>query len=79
MTALPSQFGGKAASPPYDEDLPGYSGNYSAADVGADLYPVRFTAVVPEIERVVRDNIDAVAVAAYEINIPNDLLEIVVP
>lgn len=78
-TALLTQIGGKAASPAYDENKNGYSGNYSVIEPSGVIYPVRLLAETPEIESEVRSNIEATAQATYEVNIPHDLLEITVP
>lgn len=75
-SSMLTQIGGKVASPTYDEDQNGYSGNYSIIEGGGVIYPVRFLAEAPEIESEVRSNVEGTAQATYNTNIPNDLLEV---
>ncbi|HSH29956.1 MAG TPA: hypothetical protein VK971_08640 [Thiohalobacter sp.] len=77
-SALNTQIGGRQASPAYDPDQNGYSGNYSVLEPNGVIYPVRFLAETPQIESEVRSNVEGTAQATYDMNIPQDLLEITV-
>ncbi|AQZ96551.1 hypothetical protein ACFSB1_10690 [Halopseudomonas phragmitis] len=73
----PTQLGLRIESPPYDESLPGFAGNYSIGN-GApeDRYPRRFAVDTPEIPAQWRDEIAASQSSTYRVAPPIDLLEI---
>ncbi|MFZ3184959.1 MAG: hypothetical protein WA173_12560 [Pseudomonas sp.] len=78
--SLPSQLGGLNESPIYDDALDGFAGNYTEDDTdinaGLELFPRRFTATVPEIPAIARDEQKTDRAAIYRVAIPNDLLEL---
>lgn len=73
---LPSQLGGRADSPPYDDTIPGFSGNYDGPLLGSETYPRRMTGISPEIPAEHVDEFAATAAATYRVAIPEDLLEL---
>lgn len=74
---LPNQIGGKGGVDPYDENLDGFSGNYSVSDVAdPEVYPRRFSLTAPEVEASRRDELEVPITATYRVAIPNDLLEL---
>lgn len=81
---LGTQLGGRQVDPytgfpigPYDDDRPGFSGNYDTNDnMPAEFYPRRFDINAREIGAEYRDERTASAEAFYRIGIPNDLLEL---
>lgn len=75
---LPTQIGGLSTSPPYDEDLDGFSGNYASSDndVGQDDYPRRFAVPAMEIPEEIRDEWVVEVAQTYRVAIPNDRLEL---
>lgn len=76
--ALPTQIGGMSTSPPYDEELDGFSGNYATTDnnVGQEDYPRRFAVPAIEIPEAIRDEWVVEVSKTYRIAIPNDTLEL---
>lgn len=76
--SLPTQIGGLSTSPPYDEEMDGFSGNYSTIDndEGQEPYPRRFTVPVPEIPEANRDEWLVEIARTYQVAIPNDTLEL---
>lgn len=76
---LATQLGGLMTSPPFDEELDCFSGNYSWSAGGAEMYPRRLQLTTPDIEGSHRDPAEGETVAAYQINIPTDLLITEVP
>lgn len=82
--SLPTQLGGRQYDPytgfrigPYNENLMGFSGNYSVNDnEPAEHYPRRFDIEAREIPAEYRDERTATAEASYRVGIPNDLLEL---
>lgn len=76
--SLPTQIGGLSTSPPYDDALDGFSGNYGSRDndVGQELYPRRFAVPVPEIPEAIRDEWKTSIERTYRISIRNDVLEL---
>ena len=76
--ALPTQLGGLSTSPPYDEDMDGFSGNYATSDnnVGQEDYPRRFSVPVPEIPESIRDEWAVDIARTYRLAIRNDTLEL---
>ncbi|WNF45811.1 hypothetical protein RHP75_15710 [Pseudomonas sp. SG20056] len=75
-TNLPTQLGGRDESPEYDDELPGFAGNYSAIDPGSAMYPRRFDIDAAEIPAEKRDEMPVPIVATYRVAIPNDPLEL---
>ena len=73
-TSLPTQLGKRPESPPYDDALPGFAGNYSVG-VGEE-YPRRFDLPAGEIPAEQRDELPVTIEATYQVAIPNDLLEL---
>jgi hypothetical protein len=74
---LPTQLGGRAGVPEYDDALPGFSGNFSASDTADPImYPRRFDVPVAEITAEQRDELPVPIEATYRVAIPNDLLEL---
>lgn len=73
-TELPTQLGKRPSSPPYDDELPGFAGNYSIG-VGEE-YPRRFDIDAPEIPADQRDELVVPIERTYRVAIPNDLLEL---
>nr|WP_254797399.1 hypothetical protein [Pseudomonas aromaticivorans] len=74
---LPTQLGGKLASPAYDEAKPGFSGNYTnVEDLTLETFPRRLDGQVAEIPAADRDEYTATAAQLYRVGIPNDLLEL---
>ncbi|MVW75397.1 hypothetical protein [Pseudomonas xionganensis] len=76
-TSLPTQLGGRSGVPEYDEDLPGFAGNYGSSDIADPIrYPRRFKLTVDEIPAEQRDELPVPIAATYSVAIPNDLLEL---
>lgn len=81
---LGTQLGGRQVDPytgfpigPYDDDRPGFSGNYDTNDnMPAEFYPRRFDINAREIGAEYRDERTASVEAFYRVGIPNDLLEL---
>ncbi|WAC45573.1 hypothetical protein OU997_05220 [Pseudomonas sp. SL4(2022)] len=73
-TILPTQLGKRPTSPPYDDELPGFAGNYSVG-VGIE-YPRRFDIDAAEIAAEQRDELVVPIERIYRVPIPNDLLEL---
>jgi hypothetical protein len=71
---LPTQLGGRTTSPPYDDELPGFAGNFSTG--AGEQYPRRFDLDAPEISAELRDERTVPVEATYRVAIPNDLLEL---
>jgi len=76
LTNLPTQLGGRLSSPEYDEDLPGFAGNYSSTTAGLPVFPRRIDAVTDEIAAEDRDERVLEADRLYRVGIPNDRLEL---
>ncbi|MFG5863631.1 hypothetical protein [Metapseudomonas sp. CR1201] len=75
LIILPSQFSGHLDSPPYDEELLGFSGNYANYNSSQDPFEVRFNLMSPEIPAEHRDEYAVTQAAAYRVAIPEDLVE----
>lgn len=76
-TILPTQLGGIDGVPEYDDELPGFSGNYSDSDIADPImYPRRFDIDAAEIPAELRDELPVPITATYQVAIPNDLLEL---
>lgn len=72
---LPTQLGGRYSSPPYDDALPGFSGNYDNED-GGETFPHRFDLISAEIPAEDRDEERVDIAANYRVSIPDDVLEL---
>lgn len=72
---LPSQILGLSTSLPYDDALPGFSGNFDWQSSTA-LADYRFDVVAPEIPADHQDEYQAERQATYRVAVPNDLLEL---
>lgn len=74
---LPTQLGNRLESPPYDDALPGFAGNFATSDTPTpEVYPRRFDIDASEIEAEQRDELPVPIAATYRVAIPNDLLEL---
>lgn len=74
---LPTQLGGKFTSAPYDDEMFGFSGNYSAVqDATLEVFPRRFDVEAIEIPASYRDEHAVEIAATYRVAIPNDTLEL---
>lgn len=73
-TVLATQLGGQVGSPPYDEALDGFAGNYGWAAGGSETYPRRLQVTTPDIEALHRDPAEAETATSYAIGLPTDLL-----
>jgi len=73
---LPTQLGGRLTSPPYDDALEGFAGNYSSTTEGTELYPRRIEAETDEIAAEDRDERQLSSEALYRVGIPNNTLEL---
>lgn len=71
---LPTQLSGWLL-PPYDENLPGFSGNNDAGG-GEESFPRRLDAPVDEIPATERDENKIAADRLYLVGIPNNTLEL---
>lgn len=76
LIQLPSQFSGHVDSPPYDEDLLGFSGNYSNYNSEQDRFERRFDIEAPEQPADHRDEYEVEQVQTYRVAVPNDILEL---
>lgn len=75
--ALTTQLGLRDTSPLYDDDLPGFAGNYSIGNGDPALrFPRRFMLETPEIPEQWRDEIQAERSAVFDVATPVDLLEL---
>lgn len=73
---LPTQLGGRLASPAYDDAMEGFAGNYSSTTSGTEMYPRRMDSFAPEIPAEDRDERQLSAETLYRVGIPNDTLEL---
>ncbi|TWC35050.1 hypothetical protein FBY03_11198 [Pseudomonas sp. SJZ079] len=73
-TVLATQLGGDQLSPPYDEALDGFAGNYSVPWPGSQTCPRRLQIATPDIDAAYRDPTEAEGASLYRLNIPTDLL-----
>ncbi|WP_314407330.1 hypothetical protein [Pseudomonas kuykendallii] len=73
--SLTTQLGGRTSSPPYNENLYGFSGNYSVGNAG-EQFPRQFKVPAPEIPADIRDEWKVDIDRTYRVAIPNDLLEL---
>ncbi|MBU1282702.1 MAG: hypothetical protein KJ989_12945 [Gammaproteobacteria bacterium] len=75
-TNLPTQLGGRVDAPEYDDELPGFAGNYTTTEPSAEMYPRRFDIDAAEIPVEQRDELIVPIDGVYRVAIPNDLLEL---
>lgn len=73
---LPTQLGGRLTSPPYDDTLDGFAGNYSSTTSGTETFPRRIDSIADEIPAADRDERQLDAAVLYRVGVPNDLLEL---
>lgn len=73
--SLTTQLGGRTSSPPYNENLYGFSGNYSVGNAG-EQFPRQFKVPAPEIPADIRDEWKVDIDRTFRVAIPNDLLEL---
>lgn len=73
-TTLATQLGGDQFSPPFDDDLDGFAGNYAVKYPGSEQYQRRLQITTPDIDALYRDGATAEAAASYRLNFPTDLL-----
>lgn len=76
FVSLPTQLGGRLDSPPYDEELDGFAGNYSSTTAGTEMYPRRMDTLTDEIPAEDRDERLLSAETIYRVGIPNNTLEL---
>jgi len=76
LIQLPSQFSGHVDSPPYDEDLLGFAGNYTNYNSTQERFERRFDIEAPEIPADHRDEYLAPRAQTYRVAVPTDLLEL---
>lgn len=72
-----SQLGGRPDSPPFDDQLQGFSGNYEVIFPGSETYPRAFRVRAPEIDEAYIDELELSQTATYRVAVPDDLLEFV--
>jgi hypothetical protein len=72
---LTSQLGRRNDSPPLDEALDGFVGNWDNGNPSLEAFPRRFQITAPEIPASDRDESTLDIPAVYRLAIPNDLLE----
>lgn len=75
-TLLATQLGGRPASPPLDEDLDGFAGNYSVIFGGTNTYPRRLQITTPDIDAQYRDPAEAERARSYQVGLGSDLLQV---
>lgn len=73
---LATQLGRRNDSPPYDETLDGFAGNWDNGNPTLEAFPRRFQITAPEIAATERDESTAEIPAVYRVAIPNDILEL---
>lgn len=71
---LATQLGGRFTSPPYDEDVDGFAGNYGWETPSAEGYPRRLQITTPDIAAEHRDPAAATREQTYSVGLPSDLL-----
>ncbi|MCY1349083.1 hypothetical protein D9M69_352560 [compost metagenome] len=76
VTQLATQLGGRPTSPPFDEDLDGFAGNFSVPFGGTVTYPRRLQITTPDIEGQYRDPAEAETAATYRVGLRTDLLQV---
>lgn len=75
-TLLATQLGGRPESPPFNEDLDGFSGNYSVIFGGTETYDRQLRITTPDIEEQYRDPVEAETAATYRLGLRTDLLQV---
>lgn len=75
-TVLGTQLGGKTGAPVHDPNEDGFSGNYTATDFGAEIYPHQFKVDSAAIEDEVRNEATGSTSVTYNIVIPDETLVI---
>lgn len=73
---LPSQLGRRNESPPLDEALDGFVGNWDNGNPTLEAFPRRFQITAPEIPAIERDESTIEIPVVYRVAIPDDLLEL---
>lgn len=73
---LATQLGRRDDSPPYNEALDGFSGNWDNSNPTLDAIPRRFQITGSEIPALERDESTVGINSTYRVAIPNDLLEL---
>ena len=73
---LATQLGRRNDSPPYDETLDGFAGNWDNGNPTLEAFPRRFQITAPEIAATERDESAVEIPAVYRVAIPNDILEL---
>ncbi|EQM66118.1 hypothetical protein QYE80_08090 [Pseudomonas tohonis] len=76
LIQLPTQLSGHPDSPPYNESLLGFSGNYTNYNSTQPRFERRFDIEAPEQPADHRDEYQAEQVMSYRVAIRNDLLEL---
>lgn len=71
---LPTQLGGRGAV--YEDEMDGFSGNWSVGDGMSPQFPRRFQVTASEVPAEQRDEHVVPIDATYRVAIPNDLLEL---
>ena len=71
---LPTQLGGRGAV--YEDEMDGFSGNWSVGDGMSEQFPRRFQVTAREVPAEQRDEHVVPIDATYRVAIPNDLLEL---
>lgn len=74
---LATQLGGRFTSGEYNDELDGFSGNYSISqDATLPSFPRRFSVTAPEIPAAQTDEKKHELIREYRVAVPNDLLEL---
>lgn len=76
VTVLATQLGGRPTSPPFNEDLDGFSGNYSVIWGGTQTYSRQLSITTPDIGSPYRDPAEAEQAASYRVALGTDLLTV---
>lgn len=73
---LPTQLGGRLDSPPYDDTMEGFAGNYSSTTEGTEVFPRRMETEADEIPAADRDERLLASETLYRVGIPDNTLEL---
>ena len=73
---LPTQLGGRLDSPPYDDTMEGFAGNYSSTTEGTEVFPRRMETEADEIPAEDRDERVLTSETLYRVGIPDNTLEL---
>lgn len=76
LIQLPTQIGGRATSPAYDDEQDGFSGNYSVPSPGTESFDYRFQITAPEIPEDHQDEYLVPVDRTYRVRVPHDVLEL---